>query len=47
MFVLILVYVPQGMTVRNNYNILHPEYILNYKYLANPTNDTGLVSTTF
>lgn len=35
-----IVYVPQGMTVADNYNILHPEYILNYKYLGGATNDT-------
>lgn len=34
-----IVYVPQGMTVGDNYNILHPEYILNYKYLGGPSSD--------
>lgn len=36
-----IVYVPQGMTVGDNYNILHPEYILNYKYLGTPSTDAG------
>lgn len=36
-----IVYVPQGMTVGDNYNILHPEYILNYKYLGQPTLDNN------
>ena len=35
-----IVYVPQGMTVGDNYNILHPEYILNYKYLGTPSNNS-------
>ena len=30
-------FVPQGMTVTPNYNIEHPEYIMNYKYLGSPT----------
>lgn len=34
-----IVYVPQGMTVTDNYNILHPEYIMNYKYLGGATAD--------
>lgn len=29
-----IMYVPQGMTITDNYNIEHPEYIMNYKYLG-------------
>lgn len=32
-----IMYVPQGMSVTANYNIEHPEYIMNYKYLGSPT----------
>ena len=28
-----IMYVPQGMVVTENYNLDHPEYIMNYKYL--------------
>lgn len=35
-----IMYVPQGMNVSENYNLEHPEYILNYKYLGSP-NITG------
>ena len=30
-------FVPQGMNVSTDYNIQHPEYIMNYKYLGSPT----------
>ena len=36
-----IMFVPQGMTVTDNYNLQHPEYILNYKYLGGPSNDTN------
>lgn len=32
-----IMFVPQSMTVTSNFNIEHPEYILNYKYLGSPT----------
>lgn len=32
-----IMYVPQGMNVTSTYNLEHPEYILNYKYLGSPT----------
>ena len=31
-----IMFVPQGMNVDENYNLNHPEYILNYKYLGSP-----------
>lgn len=35
-----IMYVPQGMTVTTTYNIDHPEYIMAYKLLGSPSNDT-------
>jgi hypothetical protein len=32
-----IMYVPQGMTVTNGYYAEHPEYIMAYKYLGQPT----------
>lgn len=32
-----IMFVPQGMNVSPSYNLEHPEYILNYKYLGSPT----------
>lgn len=32
-----IMYVPQGMNVTESFNLEHPEYILNYKYLGSPT----------
>lgn len=32
-----IMFVPQGMNVSSNYNLEHPEYIMNYKYLGSPT----------
>lgn len=32
-----IIFVPQGMNVTDNYPMLHPEYIMNYKYLGSPT----------
>ena len=32
-----IMFVPQGMNVSQDYNIQHPEYIMNYKYLGSPT----------
>lgn len=32
-----IMFVPQGMTVTNDYNLQHPEYIMAYKYLGSPT----------
>lgn len=34
-----IMYVPQGMNITNDYNVQHPEYILNYKYIGSPTTD--------
>lgn len=31
-----IMYVPQGMNISENYNLEHPEYIMNYKYLGSP-----------
>ena len=40
-----IMFVPQGMVVDSNYNLDHPEYILNYKYLGSPTNTGTSVSS--
>lgn len=32
-----IMYVPQGMTITNDYNTQHPEYIMAYKYLGSPS----------
>lgn len=34
-----IMFVPQGMTVTSDYNLLHPEYIMAYKFLGSPNND--------
>ena len=34
-----IMYKPQGMNITANYNLDHPEYIMNYKYYGSPTND--------
>lgn len=39
-----IMFVPQSMNVTENYNLEHPEYILNYKYLGSPTG-TGTSTT--
>lgn len=31
-----IMFVPQGMNVSPTYNLEHPEYIMNYKYLGSP-----------
>lgn len=36
-----IMFVPQGMNVNYNYNLLHPEYIMAYKYLGSPTYETN------
>lgn len=36
-----IMFVPQGMNVNNDYHLNHPEYIMAYKYLGNPTKDTS------
>lgn len=36
-----IMYLPQGMTITPNFNLEHPEYILAYKYLGSPTNDSS------
>lgn len=41
-----IMYVPQGMTVGNDYYQLHPEYILNYKYLGSPQGKSESATTT-
>ena len=35
-----IMYVPQGMNVGIDYNLQHPEYVLNYKYLGSPPGTT-------
>ena len=40
-----IMFVPQGMTVTGTYNLDHPEYILNYKYLGGPSADSFNTST--
>lgn len=32
-----IMFVPQGMNVTSDYNLQHPEYIMNYKYLGAPS----------
>lgn len=32
-----IMFVPQGMNIGEDYHINHPEYIMAYKYLGNPT----------
>lgn len=34
-----IMFVPQGMQVGQDYNIQHPEYIMNYKYIGSPSQD--------
>lgn len=34
-----IMFVPQGMTVLNNYEQQHPEYIMAMKYFGSPSND--------
>lgn len=34
-----IMYVPQGMNVNASYNIQHPEYIMNYKFIGTPSGD--------
>lgn len=36
-----IMYVPEGMAIDENYNIKHPEYILNYRYIGEPENTLG------
>lgn len=43
-----IMYVPQGMTVSENYNLEHPEYVLTYKYLGSPViEDVSANNTAF
>lgn len=39
-----IMFVPQGMNVTTSYNLEHPEYIMAYKFLGSPINDTNLTS---
>lgn len=39
-----IMYVPQGMTITANYNLQHPEYIMAYKYIGQPTSDGAISS---
>lgn len=39
-----IMFVPQGMQVTTSYNIEHPEYVMAYRFLGSPINDTGLTS---
>lgn len=34
-----IMFVPQGMTVTETYNLQHPEYIMAYKFLGGPSSD--------
>lgn len=34
-----IMFVPQGMTVTENYNLQHPEYVMAYKFLGSPVAD--------
>lgn len=36
-----IMFVPQGMNVGSNYNNIHPEYIMAYKFIGSPANDTS------
>lgn len=36
-----IMYVPQGMTIDVSYDVDHPEYILNYKFIGSPSPDGG------
>ena len=36
-----IMFVPQGMAVTSDYNLQHPEYIMNYKYLGSPSSEFG------
>lgn len=37
--VVYIMYVPQGMTVTNDYNLQHPEYIMAYKFIGSPSDE--------
>lgn len=37
-----IMFVPQGMNVGEDYNILHPEYILNYRFIGAPMADNNI-----
>lgn len=39
-----IMFLPQGYTVTRDYNLEHPEYILNYKYLGSPTTQQSEVT---
>lgn len=41
-----IMYVPQGLSITNNFNLEHPEYILSYKYLGSPTTYQSLTDET-
>lgn len=41
-----VMYVPQGMTITEFYNVQHPEYIMAYKYIGSPTNEQASTTTT-
>lgn len=34
-----IMYVPQGMNIGSDYNLQHPEYIMNYKFIGSPSFD--------
>lgn len=40
-----IMFVPQGMTVTQDYNVQHPEYIMAYKLLGSPSFDTQATSS--
>ena len=39
-----IMYVPQGMTVNDDYNLLHPEYIMAYRFYGSPIADSSGVT---
>lgn len=34
-----IMYVPQGMNIGADYNLQHPEYVMNYKFIGSPSYD--------
>lgn len=41
-----IMFVPQGMTVPIDYNLLHPEYVMAYRFYGSPENETTNTSGT-
>lgn len=34
-----IMFVPQGMNIGSDYNLQHPEYVMNYKFIGSPSYD--------